>query len=216
MSRAEFFVVVKIFFDRERADFCTPLFAFVSLSSFWKSFFFLQLPFFLSLLFLPFSLFLSLEKKQTNSPRFQNSEPRRKKKKVKIKNTINRASHRIVLIGFSTRGDSIAFVCSREIVFNVYACGLTLESEGRTSLFVLSLSLFFFERRKKKRERAKEEERRQEREKSGGSFSSTLSFLLPPWFEKKKKKKTQNEKNERRINGDVWIHSGWNKEQPRS
>jgi len=140
---------------------------------------FLQLPFFLSLLFLLFSLFLSLEKKQTNLPRFQNSEPRRKKKKVKIKNTINRASHRIVLIGFSTRSDSIAFVCSREIVFNVYACGLTLESEGRTSLFVLSLSLsLFFRKKEKKREREKEEERRQEREKSGGSFSSTLSFLL--------------------------------------
>jgi hypothetical protein len=179
MSRAEFFVV-KIFFDRERADFCTPLFAFVSLSSFWKrKLLFFTAPFFsLSPFPLLFSLFLSLEKKQTNSPRFQNSEPRRKKKKVKIKNTINRASHRIVLIGFSTRSDSIAFVCSREIVFNVYACGLTLESEGRTSLFVLSLSLSLFLKEGKKKRESKEEERRQEREKSGGSFSSTLSFLL--------------------------------------
>jgi len=146
MSRAEFFVV-KIFFDRERADFCTPpsLLLYLSLLSGKESFFFYSSLFFsLSFSSSFLSLSLSRKNKQTNSPRFQNSEPRRKKKKVKIKNTINRASHRIVLIGFSTRSDSIAFVCSREIVFNVYACGLTLESEGRTSLFVLSLSLSLF------------------------------------------------------------------------
>ena len=170
---------------------------------------FLQLPFFLSLLFLLFSLFLSLEKKQTNLPRFQNSEPRRKKKKVKIKNTINRASHRIVLIGFSTRSDSIAFVCSREIVFNVYACGLTLESEGRTSLFVLSLSLslFFFERRKKKeRERKKKREDKREK-KVGGSFSSTLSFLLLVCKKKEKEdtKRKKREKNKRRCVDTFWL-----------
>lgn len=145
MSRAEFFVVLK-FFSIAKGRIFVPPSLLLYLSSFWKrKLLFLQLPFFLSLLFLFFSLSFSLrKKKQTNSPRFQNSEPRRKKKKVKIKNTINRASHRIVLIGFSTRSDSIAFVCSREIVFNVYACGLTLESEGRTSLFVLSLSLSLF------------------------------------------------------------------------
>jgi len=159
---------------------------------------FLQLPFFLSLLFLLFSLFLSLEKKQTNLPRFQNSEPRRKKKKVKIKNTINRASHRIVLIGFSTRSDSIAFVCSREIVFNVYACGLTLESEGRTSLFVLSLSLslFFFERRKKK-ERERKKKREDKREKKVGGLFLRLSLFFSWWFEKKKRKRRHKTKKTR-------------------
>jgi len=170
---------------------------------------FLQLPFFLSLLFLLFSLFLSLEKKQTNLPRFQNSEPRRKKKKVKIKNTINRASHRIVLIGFSTRSDSIAFVCSREIVFNVYACGLTLESEGRTSLFVLSLSLsFFLKEGKKKRERERRREKTRERKKWGVFFFDSL-FSSPGGLKKKKEKedtkRKKREKNKRRCVDTFWL-----------
>jgi hypothetical protein len=211
-------LLLKFFSIAKGRIFVPPsLLLYLSLLSGKESFFFYSSLFF-SLSFSSSFLSLSLSRKKTNKlAPLSKLGTEKKKEKSKDKNTINRASHRIVLIGFSTRSDSIAFVCSREIVFNVYACGLTLESEGRTSLFVLSLSLslFFFERRKKKERESKEEERRQEREKSGGSFSSTLSFLLH-WFEKKKKKKTQNEKNERRINGDVWIHSGWNKEQPRS
>ena len=141
------------------------------------------------------------QKKNKLFAAFKLSEPRRKKKKVKIKNTFIRASHRIVLVAFSTRSDSIGFVCSREIVFNVYACGLTLESEDRTSLFVLSF--FLFERRKKK-ERAKGKKRKDPREKKWVFFRLFSSFPSSSPGEKTQKRK-KREKNKRRCVDTFWL-----------
>jgi len=200
------FFFFKIFFDRQRADFFSPpppnslpFFLSFFLES---SFFFYNSPLssLSSLSLSPPSLSRS-QKKNKLFAAFKLSEPRRKKKKVKIKNTFIRASHRIVLVAFSTRSDSIGFVCSREIVFNVYACGLTLESEDRTSLFVLSF--FLFERRKKK-ERAKGKKRKDPREKKWVFFRLFSSFPSSSPGEKTQKRK-KREKNKRRCVDTFWL-----------
>jgi len=174
--------------------------ALLSLLFFGKLLFFIHLSPLFSLSLSPPSLSRS-QKKNKLFAAFKLSEPRRKKKKVKIKNTFIRASHRIVLVAFSTRSDSIGFVCSREIVFNVYACGLTLESEDRTSLFVLSF--FLFERRKKK-ERAKGKKRKDPREKKWVFFRLFSSFPSSSPGEKTQKRK-KREKNKRRCVDTFWL-----------
>jgi len=176
--------------------------ALLSLLFFGKLLFFLQLSPLFSLFSLSLSSFsLSFSKKTNFLPLSKLGTEKKKKKKVKIKNTFIRASHRIVLVAFSTRSDSIGFVCSREIVFNVYACGLTLESEDRTSLFVLSF--FLFERRKKK-ERAKGKKRKDPREKKWVFFRLFSSFPSSSPGEKTQKRK-KREKNKRRCVDTFWL-----------